>query len=247
MAKGSKKGKSATKRERRERRFLPRSTTNPVLVQVAGGVGAAALGAGVWAQFGRALVAKASESAGPSPLAPYFLAGGAIVLGAAIWFGTSGDSAIHVGDAGLGLDKGSLRRLAWHQIESLTYDGSSASVIARGKDDGGAELVIAVPTKSQPEAAAWLLKEARTRIPGVIDIAEDAVKDLPEARTDDGEVLTLEAIQVVGKHCAASGTVIAYEPDARICPRCERVYHKANVPESCACGASLEALHAKTG
>jgi hypothetical protein len=50
---------------------------------------------------------------------------------------------------------------------------------------------------------------------------------------------------VVGKHCADSGTVIAYEPDARVCPRCERVYHKAHVPETCACGGSLEGLRAK--
>jgi hypothetical protein len=27
-----------------------------------------------------------------------------------------------------------------------------------------------------------------------------------------------------------------------VCPRCDRVYHKAHVPEACACGASLEDL-----
>ena len=57
-----------------------------------------------------------------------------------------------------------------------------------------------------------------------------------------GEVIVLDPIQVVGKHCAASGKVIAYEPDARVCSRCERVYHKAHVPETCACGQSLENL-----
>jgi len=57
-------------------------------------------------------------------------------------------------------------------------------------------------------------------------------------------VLPLEPPQVVGKHCAASGKVISYEPDARVCPRCERVYHRASVPASCECGASLTELQA---
>jgi hypothetical protein len=47
---------------------------------------------------------------------------------------------------------------------------------------------------------------------------------------------------VVGRHCAATGKVIAYEPDARLCPRCERAYHKSGVPEACECGALLAEL-----
>jgi hypothetical protein len=78
-----------------------------------------------------------------------------------------------------------------------------------------------------------------------VDVAEERLGDLPEPHRDAGEVLVLDPIQVVGKHCAESGTVIAYEPDARVCTRCERVYHKAHVPETCACGASLESLRAK--
>lgn len=245
MAKGSKKGKSA-KKERRERRFLPRSTTNPMVVRVAGGLGAATLGAGVWAQFGRTLVAHAGQPPLESlPFAPWLIAGGAVLLGVAIWFGTSGDPALHVGDGGIGVDKGQLRRMAWHQVESVTYEGSSRAIVAKGKDDGGGEIVAKAPIDSQPQAAAWILKEARARIPAVVDVADDAIADMPEARSDAGEILPLDPIQVVGKHCAASGTIIAYEPDARVCAQCERVYHKAHVPETCACGASLESLRAK--
>jgi hypothetical protein len=86
------------------------------------------------------------------------------------------------------------------------------------------------------------VKEARARVPATVDVPEDVA--LPEARQAAGETLTLEPPQVVGKHCVASGKVIAYEPDARVCSRCERVYHKAHVPAQCECGASLESLQA---
>jgi len=70
----------------------------------------------------------------------------------------------------------------------------------------------------------------------------DAVSGLPETSAADGEILVLDAVQVVGSHCAASGRVIAYEPDARVCPKCELVYHKSTVPEECRCGASLAGM-----
>ena len=76
----------------------------------------------------------------------------------------------------------------------------------------------------------------------MVDVPDDAT--LPEVRASAGESLPLEPPQVVGKHCASSGKVIAYEPDARVCPRCERVYHKVSVPDACECGASLKELQA---
>jgi hypothetical protein len=94
--------------------------------------------------------------------------------------------------------------------------------------------------KSHPQAAAWIVKEARQRLPSIVDVPDDAT--LPQPLASGGEQLPLEPPQVVGKHCAASGKVIAYEPDARVCPRCERVYHKSHVPEACDCGASLADL-----
>ena len=54
--------------------------------------------------------------------------------------------------------------------------------------------------------------------------------------------MVLDAVQVVGKRCAATDRIIAYEPDARVCPRCERVYYKASVPDACVCGAPLAHL-----
>jgi hypothetical protein len=60
-----------------------------------------------------------------------------------------------------------------------------------------------------------------------------------EPNGDAGVVVPLGDVQVVGKRCAASGKIIAFEPDARVCPQCERVYHKAHLPKACACGATL--------
>jgi hypothetical protein len=120
-------------------------------------------------------------------------------------------------------------------VENVTW--REGAVRVTGKDEAGASMTVVATFDSHPQAAAWIVKEARERVPRVVDVPPDVA--LPEVRANAGEVLSLEAPQVVGKHCAASGKVIAYEPDARLCPRCERCYHKAQVPESCECGASL--------
>ena len=76
-----------------------------------GAIGALAMGAGAWGQFG-ALV----HEGGPEPLkfAPYILAVGALLVGVAIWIGTSGDPTLRVGDAGLAVEKGGVRRMPWY-------------------------------------------------------------------------------------------------------------------------------------
>src|ERR1700727_1848332 len=114
MAKKTKSSKREKARERHERRFEPRPSAGPGAVYVAGAVGAIAMGAGAWGQFG-ALV----HEGGPPPLsfAPYILAAGALLVGGAIWIGTSGDPAIRVGDAGLAVEKGGVRRMPWYAIE----------------------------------------------------------------------------------------------------------------------------------
>jgi hypothetical protein len=203
-----------------------------------GAVGAILMGAGAWGQFGSLLVAASPE---PVKWAAYVLAGGALVVGAAIWIGTSGDPSLRVGDAGLAIEKGGVRRMPWYAIERIEWRDEVVRVT--GKDETGASLAIAASLKSHPQAAAWIVREARERVPAVVDVPEDAT--LPEVRAAGAELLPLEPPQVVGKHCVASGKVIAYEPDARVCPRCERVYHKASVPASCECGASLVELQAK--
>lgn len=234
-----KNAKRERSRERRERRFEPRPITTPSVVYAVGAVGAILMGAGAWGQFGALL-----HEGGPEPLkiAPYILAAGALLVGVAIWIGTSGEAPLRVGDGGLAVEKGGLKRMPWHAIERIEWREEAVRVT--GKDDAGTSLAVVATLKSHPQAAAWIVKEARERVPGVVDVPEDAT--LPDPLASAGETLALEPPQVVGKHCAASGKVIAYEPDARVCPRCERVYHKAHVPETCDCGASLGELRVQS-
>jgi hypothetical protein len=131
--------------------------------------------------------------------------------------------------------------MPWYAVETIAW--RDAAVRVTGKDEAGASMAVTASLKSHPQAAVWIVKEARQRVPAVVDVPEDVA--LPELRASAGEVLTMEPPQVVGKHCAASGKVIAYEPDARVCPRCERVYHKEHVPASCECGAPLSDLQAR--
>jgi hypothetical protein len=237
MAKKTKSGKAPKPRPRRERRFEPQASVQPGLVYVLGAIGAAAMGAGAWEQFGPLL-----SDAGPEPLklGPYVLTAGAALAGVAIWMGTSGEPALRVGDGGLAVEKSGLRRMPWYAVERIEWRDEAVRVT--GKDDAGVAMNVVASLRTQAQAAAWIVKEARARVPDVVQVPEDTT--LPEARAEAGEPIALDPPQVVGRHCAASGKVISYEPDARVCPRCERVYHKAHVPETCACGASLSELRA---
>jgi hypothetical protein len=238
MAKASsaKRGKT---RARRERRFDPRPNASPLAVYVLGGLGAVAMGAGAWGEFGSLV-----RQAGPEPFkyAPYILALGAVLVGIAIWIGTSGEPPLRVGDGGLAIERAGVRRMPWYAVERVAW--GEAAVRVTGKDEAGASMTVVATLVSHPQAAAWIIKEARERVPKVVDVPPEAT--LPEVRASAGETLALDPLQVVGKHCAASGKVIAYEPDARLCPRCERCYHKAHVPESCECGASLAEFRSQT-
>ena len=132
--------------------------------------------------------------------------------------------------------------MPWYAVERVLF--SEAAVRVTGKDEAGASMTVVATLVSHPQAAAWIVKEARERVPKAVDLPAEVT--LPEVRASAGETLTLDPPQVVGKHCAASGKVIAYEPDARLCPRCERCFHKAHVPESCECGAPLGEFRSQT-
>jgi hypothetical protein len=229
------KAKVAKPRPRRERRFEPNAGTSASVIYVLGSIGAIAMGAGAWEEFAP-LVSDATLA--PWKLAPYVLTLGAVLVGAAVWMGTSGEPMLRVGDSGLAVEKGGLRRMPWYAIERI--DWRDETVRVEGKDDSGSPMTLTASLRSQPQAAAWIVTEGRARVPAVVHVPEDAT--LPDARADAGVTVELDPPRVVGRHCAASGKVISYEPDARICPRCERVYHKAHVPVTCECGASLGEL-----
>jgi hypothetical protein len=180
--------------------------------------GALALGAGVWGQW-------ISET--PHTFAPYLFGGGAIALGASLWFGDAGAVPVRIGDAGIALERGTeLTRLAWCDLETVEVVGKQ--LVAKGKS-----ATFNIPIAAQPKAVAWILSEGTRRVPDAMNVKKSDLTGLPEPKDFDGELVTLEGVQVTGKHCAASGKPIAFERDARLCPNCAQVYLKDSVPKKC--------------
>ena len=239
----SKKKKAKAKRapRRHERRFLAQSAHSKTLVRVLAALGAAAMGAGSWAHFYGQVFAHDEKKAIPV----YIVAAGAVLAGVAIWLGTTTEPAIRVGDPGVAVERGDLRRMPWNAISQITWQEGTLSLVVMGRDESGKELTVKVPLNGHAEAVGWIVDEARRRIPKVVDIDDAVVEKLPSAGEHAGQKIDLEALQAVGKKCSASGKTISYEPDARICSRCERVYHKASVPKKCKCGASLMHMRSK--
>ena len=227
---------------RQERRFVAQSSNNPWLVRILGGLGAATLGAGTWGySYGHAF--EADEKLKPIP--SYLIAGGAVLTGATIWLGTSSEVPLRVGDPGIAMEKGEVRRMPWWGVSQITWESGNLSLVVTGKDESGSSWTFKVPLKSHAEAVGWLVKEALDRIPKVVDIPDRVLEGLPGANPHAGMKIDLEPLQVVGKKDALTGKTISYEPDARVCTRCERVYFKRSVPKKCKCGASLAELRAQ--
>ena len=245
------KGNQATKKDKRrgsvrrqERRFVSQASTNPTIVRLIGALAALVLGAGLWAYFyGKSFADDEKLRAIPS----YLIAGGAVLLGITIWIGTSSDSPIRVGAPGVSVEKGELRRMPWWAVEKILFESGTLALVMVGKDEAGADWTFKVPIKAHPEAAGWIVKEALDRVPRRVDISDEVLDKLPQAHEHAGQLLDLEPLQVVGKKDALSGKTISYEPDARVCSRCERVYFKRSVPKKCKCGNSLVHLRPKSG
>ncbi|MFO0665244.1 MAG: hypothetical protein U0174_14915 [Polyangiaceae bacterium] len=230
--KGEKKARPA---ERIDRRFLPESTTSSTIVYVLAFVGALALGAGTYAQFGRDGESILHDKAF------WFFASGAVAVALALWFSSSGEAALRVGAPGVAFERGSVRRIPWFNLESVAWAEGPEALSLTGKDEEGKTFSFQVRAKAHPQAAAWILKEAFERVPERVEVPDTVKARLPEADEYAGQKI-LEPLQLVGKKCAESGKGISYEHDARVCPKCERIYHKHRVPKMCACGADLKAL-----
>lgn len=214
-----KKKQKGARRERRERRFTPEQTHTSWASVGAGALGAIGLGAGVYAQW----ISDPAHS-----FAPYIVTGGALVLAGALWFGDTGAVPVRVGDAGIAIEKGKeLVRLGWCDMGRVSIE--KGQLIAQSDD-----LTLTIPIGAHRTAVAWILKEGVRRVPEAIDVKNSVVDTLPRPQEGDGEVLTIEGIQVAGRECAASGETISFERDARLCPNCGQVYHKDHVPKRCA-------------
>lgn len=220
MAKAAKTKRKSTNTgpRRRERRFSTSPTFMPTWVAIVGLIGSAVLGAGV---FGLWILDPALS------WASYLVAGGGFGLGVALWFGQPSESAVIVGDSGLGVEDGrETSRIPWFELRSLRIIGGN--VVAEGPAQKLKFLLGA-----NVHATALLLKEAAERVPGVVDVPKSIVESLPNPKDVKGFAQDVQDDQVTGMRCAASEKVITLEEDARICPKCAQVFHKDGLPIKC--------------
>ncbi len=247
---------------RTERRFVAQSANNPWLVRGIGVLGALTLGAGAYAYFYGESFKKAAEVARTTPgsnvgvpaealrmeaMPLYMIAFAAVVIGITIWLGTSSEVPLRVGDPGIAMERGEVRRMPWWGIGSITWESGNLALVIAGNDEAGTKWTFKVPLKAHAEAVGWILKESLDRVPKVVDIKDSVIDELPGAGTHAGMKVELEPLQVVGKKDAINGKLVSYEPDARVCTRCERVYLKRSVPKRCKCGNSLLELRTSVG
>ncbi|MBK9265769.1 MAG: hypothetical protein IPM54_39025 [Polyangiaceae bacterium] len=207
---------------RSERRFEPKATPIVIASMVALSVAAVMVGAGVYGQWFRA------EELGPHPWAKMLMAGGAGLLAIAALFGPRAAECIRVGDAGVAAEKGpsEIERIAWYAVKELLLDSRALTV-------KGAGLSIVMPLPALREAVGETLREARVRMPKLVERVD--MNGLDKEGAMSGETLPLEMPQVTGQPCQASGKPIQFERDARLCGRCGAVYHKDTVPKRCKC------------
>ncbi len=213
---------------RSERRFEPKATPLVLAAMVALSVAAVMVGAGVYGQWFRA------EELGPHPWAKILMGGGAGLLAFAALFGPRAAECVRVGDAGVAAEKGpsEIERIAWHAIKEILLDG-------RGLTVKGSGVIIAMPLPTLKEAVGETLREARIRVPKLVEGLE--MNGLDKEGASSGETLALEMPQVTGRPCEATGKSIQFEKDARLCGRCGAIYHKDSVPKRCkVCDARLK-------
>jgi hypothetical protein len=220
MADEQKRGKGRTKDKPTERRFVPTITGRAKLVAALGALGAMALGAGVYAQWIR------TE---PLAFSPWLLAAGAALVALATFVPDPGSMPLRVGPAGIAIERGGDQpdRLAWCDVERIAFEGDAVVVTGAG----AMRVVAGLP--HHEGAAAWIVAEGLERVAKRVEVTEEQRARLPKTSEVPGESLTFEPVQVAGRRCKASGKLISFEDDARLCPRCGQVYHREHVPERC--------------
>lgn len=210
-----------------ERRFVPEPTARSNWIAMFGGLGAALLGAGVYGQW---------VHDGPLESAPLVLAIGAAALAVAGVMGDPGAAPIRVGKSGVAVERGTQPdRIAWWEVERIAFEPSGAVVV-----EASPGRKIAAGIIHHAAAAAWILKEALDRIPQRVQVDPERRPTLLTGTHEGGALVPGEPVQTAGRRCKASGTLISFERDARVCDRCAQVYHREHVPKQClTCDAPL--------
>jgi len=220
MAHSHDEGHAKTEGKLVERRFLAEATERSNYQALVGGLGAAALGAGVYATW---------IHDAPMTVAPYLCGVGTLGLIAAFVMGSAESMPLRVGDAGVAAERGGNQpeRIGWFEIENVKLEGKDRVVV-----EGGNKRIVA-PASHHAHAAGWIVKEAVARIPKRVAIEGDKRDELARGASEHPEIVAVEPTQVTGRRCKASGTIISFERDARICKTCGEVYDKKHVPEKC--------------
>lgn len=236
------KGEGRAAAPREERRFVPQRDAKMTASAAAGAVGAVLLGAGVYLQFIRdasepVAIKLGSQLVQLGDKGSYVVGAGAILLALVILLAPDFDTVLLVGDGGVGVDEGGddgVKRILWCDVEKIELVGEA--VVVRGPS-----MTVTAPLSSQPQAAAWILAQARERVPSRIKLDHGEQELVPKADEGAGERTRAPSPQVAGRRCKASDRVISFEPDARLCPRCGEVYHKDKLPGAClTCEGPLE-------
>ena len=211
-----------------EHRFEAEPTSLANLQALVGGLGATALGAGAYATWMHEV---------PMPAGSPLIVGGVIGIIAATLMGSSDSNPIRVGDAGVAVERGDGQpeRIAWYEVDSIALDGGRVVV------EAGKKRIVA-PVVHHAGAAGWILKEGLDRIPKRVKVPADQQHAILRGADEHGKALRIEALQMAGRRCKASNTVISFEKDARACTRCGEVYEKKHVHEKClTCDAPMQA------
>jgi hypothetical protein len=207
---------------RSERRFEPKATPMVLASMVALSVAAVMVGAGFYGQWLRV------EELGPHPWAKLLMGAGAGLLALAALFGPRAAECIRVGDAGIAAEKGpsEIDRIAWFAVKEIVLETRALTVKGAGQS-------IVMPLPVLREAVGEALREARVRVPKLVERLD--MNGLDKEGASSGETLALEMPQVTGQSCQASGKPLQFEKDARLCGRCGALYHKDSVPKRCKC------------
>jgi hypothetical protein len=173
-------------------------------------------------------------AAAPTGYRDLVLGLGAVALVVVLYRYVSTSATVLVGDAGVALERGGeVERLLWWEIERIRQE--EGKLVLRG-----ANTTLRLEPGQYAQAVHAILKEARERLPSLLDVSERDVEALPKSTAKEPASEPIRSLQIAGKRCAISKTVISVERDARLCPKCATVYHRNQLPQICStCAAEL--------
>ncbi len=159
-----------------------------------------------------------------------------ISLGLCFYYSSVSETAVALGDAGVGVYDGQTRQsIAWYQLRTLCYSSGKLKL-----NPGDAKTELSFNLRANPGASAALFQAAQTKSWCALENEESlkmAIARLPQRL---GQKRNVSDMQIAGRKCAVSKKAILVESDARFCPDCGQLFHRETLPEHCSeCKAPL--------